>query len=334
MSTSTPPAGVWSLLPPNLKTALILAVVTSLLAGASLFRTIPASELPSEVTGDGDVAAPNLADPSVPNAERDAGASIGDGRSSATISVPGGAGVVGGRTNARFPTFGTYVFDVTGTEQGGALSRRSYPAEMRMTVHRDEEDMGTVLEKDELVFDLEFSPEHREREIVSYDAKGMTISYEDIDLVFNSLVQTSEATFDPALLQIPAELFDGASVSGTSTALDPDGTQRRVEEWSVDVDTPEEVSARGDDDRGVGRHRLASEQPVGRRAVQPDAQVLVRPDDGDLGEVGGTDEHELGHRDSAVRRTHRSTPPCSTTWSRSRFGATGKLVASAAWPSG
>lgn len=137
-----------------------------------------------------------------------------------------------------FPQFGTYVYKVAGWEEATAFGRRDYPPEMQMTVHRPKSPQSgePELKDNEVDFDLSFSSDHEERELVAYRADGIAFTYEAGTITFGpGFTRSSEATYDPPMTQIPAPLREGAKVSGTSDARDPDGTLTRTEDWTVQV---------------------------------------------------------------------------------------------------
>lgn len=135
------------------------------------------------------------------------------------------------------PALGTYVYDVDGYEEATAFGRRSYPEEMHMTVHRSQPSAEDVpkLEPNEMIFDLDFSSEHEEREIVAFDETGVSFTYEAGSVTFGPVTRTSEATYEPPMLQVPLPLTRGARRSGTSEATTPDGEHARTEDWTVEV---------------------------------------------------------------------------------------------------
>ena len=148
-----------------------------------------------------------------------------------------------------FPELGTYVYDVKGSERATAFGTRDYPPEMQMTVHRPETQSSSepTLKPDELDFDLNFSSNHEEREIVAYRATGIMFTYEAGSITFGpGFTQSSQATYDPPMTQILVPLKAGAKVSGTSEARDPtSGTVTRTEDWTVEVLRQEAIKVLG-----------------------------------------------------------------------------------------
>jgi hypothetical protein len=146
------------------------------------------------------------------------------------------------------PSFGRYIYEIEGYEEATAFGRRELPAEMTMSVHRTTPDDGSVvaLGSNELIFDLSFSEDHVEREVVRYGADGVAFTYESSSVMFGpGVTQETEGTYDPAMLQIPARLEKGAKVEGKSTATASDGTQRHIEDWVVAVEGREKIDVFG-----------------------------------------------------------------------------------------
>lgn len=245
MSTA-PNADVWSVLPATLKRAALVAVTTLFLAGALLYQENVGSERPSDIASGG--APGDLANPApeeiviatpTPAPQRDSG------RSRATLTAPDPTTeeIVKGPP---FPALGRYVFRVEGTETVSLFGSRTYPPEMTMTVHRAPAD--TSLQPDELVFDLEFSPEHREREIVAYRKDGIMFTAESRTVTYGTGTESSDVVYDVPITQAPIPLVVGAEAEGTTTATNTDdGTQAFVEDWTVDVTKRETIAIMGED---------------------------------------------------------------------------------------
>lgn len=213
------------------------------------------SELGPEFSRGGDFAGPRLGSGAIGNGSPTPIPLGGRQRSSAVLTAPGTEDEVrvSRKPGSRFPAFGTYVYAVEGYEQATAFGRRQLPSEMTMTVHRSENADASAgsdapsLESNEIILDLYFSDDHEEREIVAYRPAGMAFTYEASSVTFGPGVsQTSEATYEPPMLQIPARLQEGAVVKGTSTATAPDGTQSRVEDWTVEVEGRSELEVAGE----------------------------------------------------------------------------------------
>ncbi len=227
------------------RSATIVAVAIVVLAGTLLYRNNVPEEIPPDFSRGGafagDLVNPGLdGDLSISTpAPRPAAAA----RSHATVRAPKGAAVAKNFVDRPpFPSLGTYVYAVTGTESASLFTSRDYPPEMEMTVHRPESSIqrpgqqsGAPLASDELVFDLFFSQDHEEREIVAYGKHGIAFTFEGGSITIGTDAQTTEATYDPPMVQIPVPLAQEATVEGTSRAIAPDGSTVRTEDWSVTV---------------------------------------------------------------------------------------------------
>ncbi len=126
-------------------------------------------------------------------------------------------------------TDGIYTYAVAGTESS-TLGSRSFPVTMTIDVHG----ASGVNAQTSAVFDLDFSPEHTEREIVQWAPSGVAWTYEAGQVTFGLITQTNEGTYSPPMLQIPAQLTPGTMVSGNSEALSG-STLDRVEDWTDTV---------------------------------------------------------------------------------------------------
>jgi len=236
----------WAMLPASLRRAGVIALTTAFVAGALLYQENIRSEKP-------------------PNFSR-GGAFAGDlaegGSDEITVATPLPRPTPQSRSSATltaavadtqdefltegpaFPALGRYVFAVEGTESASVFGTRSYPPEMTMTVHRpspgDTDDPD--LKNDELAFDLDFSADHEEREIVAYRANGIMFTFEGGTVTFGPRTQTSEAIYEPPITQVPIPLVEGAAAKGTTRATSPDdGSELRVEDWTVQVMRREQV---------------------------------------------------------------------------------------------
>jgi len=245
-----PSDGLWGVLPISLRTAGVIALTTAVTAGLLLFQTNVRSERPPDrdragVLGNGGtIAVPSPGASATP-------APTQRPRSAATLTAPddlseGGDGPGGA---SGFPTFGTYVYSVEGTESVTALGSRDYPPEMQMTVRRPDESDASIgpLEDNELVFDLYFSEEHEERQVVAYKRNGIFFAYESDSITFGPSSRAGEATYDPQIVQIPAPLKEGGAREGSSTATSPAGDEVREEDWTVTVEGTEEIEVLGED---------------------------------------------------------------------------------------
>lgn len=226
----------WSLLPSPMRKAFVAAVATVVLAGAVMYQTnVAVTKTPelsrgtsteNDATDFGNLVVQTATPVPLPSGVR----------SAATVDAPdpGKSEVTAPGQRPPFPTFGRYVFKVDGSESATALGSRQYPPEMTMNVHRqDAPGDGGKLGSDELAFDLAFSEEHTERAIVAYRKNGLLFTFEAGHVIFGPYERTSEASYEPAMLQIPIPLEEGSVDEGTSHAIEPDGSESRVEDWTV-----------------------------------------------------------------------------------------------------
>ena len=247
---TNPQVDAWSLLPASMKRAGLVALTTLFLAGALLYQENVASDAPADLSRGGAVAG-NLANPGPDEIVVATPTPIppGESRSSATLTAPRGTtdeDVQG----PPFPAIGRYVFSVDGTESASIFGSRAYPPEMTMTVHRRAPGDSTdpPLDPDELAFDLDFSPEHQERETVAYRAEGIMFTFEARTVTIGPGTQTSETTYDPPITQIPIPLVDDAKAEGTSRALSTlDGSEVRTDDWTAEVIGRERIEIMGAD---------------------------------------------------------------------------------------
>src|SRR5581483_61535 len=143
----------------------------------------------------------------------------------------------------RFPPLGRYTYKVDGTESAQPFGSRSYPPQMVMNLDHPQ---SADLKPDEFVFDLVFSDQHKEREIVEYGKTGLAYTYEAGNITFGpGFTQSDEATYDPAMLQIPLPLKAGTVITGKSAAIATDGTTSRTEHWTVGVERQENLMVLG-----------------------------------------------------------------------------------------
>jgi hypothetical protein len=250
MGTS-PRVDGWGVLPASMKSAALVAITTAFLAGAMLYQENAGSDRPPEFARGGPLAG-NLANPAPDEivVTTPTPAPRGQSRSSATLTAPRRSGVDENVQGPPFPALGRYVFAVDGTESASLFGSRAYPPEMTMTVHRRSPGGSTDpdLEADELAFDLDFSPEHQEREIVAYRTDGIVFTFEAMTLIFGPSTQTSEVTYEPPITQIPIPLTEGATAEGTTRAISrEDGSEVRVEDWEVKVEPRETIDVMGAD---------------------------------------------------------------------------------------
>jgi hypothetical protein len=138
------------------------------------------------------------------------------------------------------PAVGTYTWTVDGTEGASFVGNRKYPANMTMVVHA-----GAGVEPDQLVFDITYSNNHAEREIVGFRNDGVYFDFEGGSITFGPRTETSEADYDPPILQIPLPLQPGLSHSGVTKATGGDGKVSRTEDWTTTVLGQEAVTIGG-----------------------------------------------------------------------------------------
>jgi hypothetical protein len=138
------------------------------------------------------------------------------------------------------PAVGTYTWTVDGTETAPFVGSRKYPDKMTMVVHS-----GPSLKTDELVFDITYSDKHAEREIVGFRSDGVYFDFEGGSVTFGPRTETSEATYDPPMVQIPLPLQPGVSRTGVTQAKASDGTVSRTEDWKATVVGQEAVAVAG-----------------------------------------------------------------------------------------
>ena len=239
-----PPALVTarSPLPRGLRRAGVLAVIIALVSGALLYQNnVRATRPPAFTRGGPFPSREPLLESITLNGSPTPEPGLGTLHSNAVLTAPTHRDFT--RPIApgafEFPTFATYVYHVDGWEQATAFGRRSYPSEMQMTVHRPESQSSgePSLKPDEIDYDLNFSTNHEEREVVAYRSNGILFTYEAGTITFGpGFTRSSEATYEPAMLQVPVPLKDGAKITGTSEARNPsDGSLVRTEDWSVQV---------------------------------------------------------------------------------------------------
>ncbi|HEV8626624.1 MAG TPA: hypothetical protein VG034_19430 [Acidimicrobiia bacterium] len=138
------------------------------------------------------------------------------------------------------PAVGTYTWTVDGTEGASFVGTRKYPDKMTMVVHA-----GAGVEPDQLVFDITYSDKHAEREIVGFRNDGVYFDFEGGSVTFGPRTETSQADYDPPILQIPLPLQPGLSRSGVTQAKAPDGSVSRTEDWKTTVVGQEAVTVGG-----------------------------------------------------------------------------------------
>jgi hypothetical protein len=138
------------------------------------------------------------------------------------------------------PAVGTYSWSIDGTEGASFVGTRKFPDKMTMVVHG-----GADVKPDQLVFDLTYSDKHAEREIVGFRNDGVYFDFEGGSVTFGPRTETSQADYEPPILEIPSTLQPGVSKTGVSKAKNADGTVSRTEDWTVSVAGQEPVDVGG-----------------------------------------------------------------------------------------
>jgi hypothetical protein len=138
------------------------------------------------------------------------------------------------------PAVGTYTWTVDGTEGASFVGSRRFPEKMTMVVHA-----GAGVEPDQLVFDITYSDKHAEREIVGFRNDGIYFDFEGGSVTFGPRTETSQADYEPPILQIPLPLQPGLSRSGVSQARGANGGVSRTEDWKTTVLGQEAVTVAG-----------------------------------------------------------------------------------------
>jgi hypothetical protein len=138
------------------------------------------------------------------------------------------------------PALGTYTYTVDGTEQAPFVGARRYPEKMTTVVHA-----GGGIESDQLIFDITYSNNHVEREIVGFRNDGVYFDFEGGSITFGPRTETSQADYEPPILQVPLPLQPGLSRTGVSQAKGADGKVSRTEDWKTTVLGQEAVTIGG-----------------------------------------------------------------------------------------
>jgi hypothetical protein len=138
------------------------------------------------------------------------------------------------------PAVGTYTWTVDGTEGASFVGTRRFPDKMTMVVHA-----GAGVEADQLVFDLTYSDKHAERQIVGFRGDGIYFDFEGGSVTFGPRTETSQADYEPPILQIPFPLQPGLSRTGVTKATGANGSVSRTEDWKATVIGQEAVSVGG-----------------------------------------------------------------------------------------
>jgi len=138
------------------------------------------------------------------------------------------------------PAVGTYTWNVDGTEGASFVGTRKFPDKMTMVVHS-----APGLQPDQLVYDLTYSDKHAEREIVGYRNDGVYFDFEGGSVTFGPRTETSQADYEPPILEVPWPLKAGYTRSGVTKAKNGDGSVSRTEDWTTTVVGQEPVTVGG-----------------------------------------------------------------------------------------
>jgi hypothetical protein len=111
---------------------------------------------------------------------------------------------------------------------------------MTMVVHA-----GDGVAADQLVFDLTYSDKHAEREIVGFRNDGVNFDFEGGTITFGPRSETSQADYEPPILEVPLPLQAGLSRSGVTQAKGANGGVSRTEDWKTTVLGQEAVTVGG-----------------------------------------------------------------------------------------
>ena len=133
-----------------------------------------------------------------------------------------------------------YTYALSGTESATLAGARPLGPVLTITAHG-----ATGLSADQIVLDYVFSPQHAEREILSYDANGVSFSFEGGSVSFGALSQTSQADYVPPMLQVPRALGAGTTRQGSTQARASGGSSNRTEDWTVKVIGQETLTIAG-----------------------------------------------------------------------------------------
>jgi hypothetical protein len=159
-----------------------------------------------------------------------------------SITTPPTAPVAAPRTSpgTSVPPFGTYTYQVQGTETATGFGSRSFPPTATMVAHHD----GN-LPADQVVMDLTYSSDHTERAIAAADGNGLSFVYEAGQVRFGPMAQTNQGDYRPPMVQVPQPLAVGTSRSGDTKVVDSSGSTERSEAWTTTVTGQETLVAAG-----------------------------------------------------------------------------------------
>ena len=94
---------------------------------------------------------------------------------------------------------------------------------------------GAGIKPDQLVFDLTYSDKHAERQIVGFRNDGVYFDFEGGSVTFGPRTETSQADYEPPILEIPTPLQPGLSRTGVTKAKGANGSVSRTEDWKTTV---------------------------------------------------------------------------------------------------
>ena len=162
------------------------------------------------------------------------------GPTTTTVTGPSKATPVPSATVGGKPATGTYTWTVDGTEGASFVGSRRFPEKMTMVVHG-----GAGVESDQLVMDLTYSDKHAERQIVGFRNDGIYFDFEGGSVTFGPRTETSQADYEPPILEIPLPLQAGLSRTGVTKAKGANGSVSRTEDWKTTVLGQEAVTIGG-----------------------------------------------------------------------------------------
>ncbi len=228
----------------SLKLAFVLALTISFAAAATLFQSNVDPDQSSELgrggrlgTGDQSLADDAPTPTPLPTARP---------RSQAVVKAPVDDGDDLTGSAPPFPVLGRYIYIVQGSESASFSGSRRYPSELAMTIHRDTDQQTLELESDELIFDLELSSNHKEREVVAYRRDGIVFTFENSVVTIGNTTRNSGGEYSPPLLQIPIPVKDGDARTGSSRTIGPNGAEIGIQDWTVEVIGNEQINALGE----------------------------------------------------------------------------------------
>jgi hypothetical protein len=126
------------------------------------------------------------------------------------------------------PAVGAYAYAIDGSESTTGFGSRKLPATMKLTTRR-----ANGLAANEVVFDLNFSPNHHESEVVVFRADAVAVRRQATDVSFGPVKWTSDYQYRPVVARAALPFVSGAVRSGESDVRDGGGTVVRIEDWKV-----------------------------------------------------------------------------------------------------